>query len=93
MLKNFFDQIVQHKMMAVGEGLDKTGDVSPALQRECGQLQVGGAQGFPDFDASGGMICAMPCSLKYLGKSTEMGSNSLQRSLQKYIIPSSAIAR
>ena len=40
-LKNFFDQIVQHKTMAAGESLDKTGGVFPALHGECGQLQTG----------------------------------------------------
>ena len=40
-LKNFFDQIVQHKTVAAGESLDKTGGVCPALHGECGQLQAG----------------------------------------------------
>ena len=40
-LKNFFDQIVQHKTVAAGESLDKTGGVFPPLHGEGGQLQTG----------------------------------------------------
>ena len=40
-LKNLFDQIVQHKTVAAGESLYETGDVFPALHGECGQLQTG----------------------------------------------------
>ena len=39
--KNFFDQIVQHKTVAAGESLDKTGGVRSSLHGEGGQLQTG----------------------------------------------------
>jgi len=39
--QDFFHQIVQHEMVAAGEGLDEAGGVLMSLHRERGQLQAG----------------------------------------------------
>lgn len=39
--QDFLDQIVQHEMVAAGEGLDEVGGVLVTLHRNRGQLQSG----------------------------------------------------
>ena len=41
LLQDFFHQIVQHEMVAAGEGLDETGGVLMSLHGKRGQLQAG----------------------------------------------------
>ena len=41
LLQDFFNQIVEHEMVAAGEGLDEASDVLMSLHGKCGQLQTG----------------------------------------------------
>ena len=55
LLQHFFNQVVQHEMVAAGERLDEACGVLMSLQRNCGQLQ-------PDNPAFGaGLQCADVC--------------------------------
>ena len=41
LFQDFFDQVVQHEMVAAGEGFDEAGGVLMSLHGKCGQLQTG----------------------------------------------------